>query len=73
MKKNNVTFKQKMTNKVQEGLKKAFKPLLEECLQNSYNVLLQIETSKGFEVLTTYEEYREMYNQTLKERRKNIC
>lgn len=73
MKKNKVTFKEKMTTKVNEGLKKTFKPLLDECLQNSYNVLLQIELSKGFEVLTTYEEYCEMYNQTLKERRNILC
>jgi hypothetical protein len=73
MKKNKVTFKEKMTTKVNEGLKKAFKPLLNECLETSYNILLQIETSKGFEELTSYEEFLKMYNQTLKERSNNVC
>lgn len=65
MKKNKVTFKQKMSDKVQEGLKKAFKPLLDKVLKASYNVLIQEETKLKKEVLTSFEEFGKRVNEIL--------
>ena len=66
MKKNKIPFKQKVNNKVQEGLIKVFKPLLDKTLKASYNVLIQEETKLKKESLTSFEEFGKRVNEILK-------
>ena len=66
MKKNKVTIKEKVTNKINNKLKDLFEPMLERYMKACYGVLVVNETKMKKQNLTSYEEFQNQVIEFLK-------